>query len=167
MTLGIIDEKFDDSGENVTDVVININNLKKKENTLSPNTIKNSGKNIVNNMLRACSQSSLYSFIHQPTNRSPESESVNSKSPQFERKPYELNEIGSPELWTTDIVQQIMDFGDICEMSSKKCKTSSIFHKQMGNFIQLLVILIGSMSAVLPNVDLNDKTKLFITLVYP
>ena len=142
--------------------------IKEEKNNIPPVATprtqrKDNCKDIVRNMLRSRSRNKIRQ--NYSTNNTPESQSDNKISPSLDRKPYEMGELGDPNLWTDETVQQIMDFGEICTESANKCKTSSIKHRRTGNFIQILVILLGALSAITSIGSVDDATKVVISMV--
>lgn len=151
----------------ISDIIVSINDEKKKDKIFSNIATIISEKNpktIARNMLLRASSTSPSNEQRREI-QSPDYSVVEKKSPSIERKPYELGEIGLPELWTDDTVRQIIDFEEICVRSSVKCKKSSIKHRRIGHFIQILVILLGALSVAASIGNLDDRIKLIVNTI--
>lgn len=136
----------------------------REKNNANPNTqdskMRETCKSIVKNMLKSRSRDVTRNDTNQYT-ETPESK----QSPSIERKPYEMGELGDPNLWTDETVQRIIDFGEICNDASNRCKRSSIRHRRLGNFIHIMVILLGALSAVTSIGNATDEIKLIISTI--
>jgi hypothetical protein len=153
------------------DVVIDIkeviNNIEYKPShsirigsTDSPNC-----KTIVKNMLKTRSRSDIQNNFN--TTNTPESviEYNYKYSPTLDHKQYEIGNIGNPDQWTDETVQQLIDFGDLCAESSNKCKKSSIIHNRISNALQISVILLGAISATTSIGGIDCDKKNIISVV--
>lgn len=133
--------------------------IKDTENNKTNIRKKDDCKTIVKNMLKTRSRSSVVS--------TPDSviELEYKYSPTLDRKSYELGNLGDPNLWTEETVQQIFDFSEICNDSATKCKQSSIKHHRISNILQLTLILIGAITTTTSIGSINENTKSTISVV--
>lgn len=127
---------------------------------------KDDCKTIVKNMLKTRSRSSN-TPISPNTNNTPESfiDSEFKYSPSLDRKPYEIGNLGDPNLWTEETSQHLIDFSDICNDSADKCRRSSIKHRIISNILQISIILSGAIVATTSIGSIDDSTKNIISVV--
>ena len=147
--------------EQKKDIVIDI-----KEDEKQPKKgEKKESKTIVRSMLRTRTRTSIQKQTSTPLTQSPGESLEERKTSPLERKPYEIGEVGDPNLWTDEIVQNIIDFGEICTSSANKCKKSSVKHRRVGNVIQILVVLLGALAAVTSIGNADNELKVIISTV--
>jgi hypothetical protein len=133
--------------------------IKDNEIISTPSERRGSSKTIVKNMLKTRSRNNSYKSPSVNVTTSP------NDSPSLEYKPYENMETGYPNLWTDEVVQQLIDFGEICTESSIKCKKSSIKHRRIGHFIQISVISLGALAAATSIGTATNQTKEIISTI--
>ena len=128
---------------------------------------KNDCKTIVKNMLKTRSRSDIQNNFNNNITTTPESiiEYNYKYSPTLDHKQYEIGNIGNPDQWTDETVQQLIDFGDLCSESSNKCKKSSIIHNRISNALQISVILLGAISATTSIGGIDCDKKNIISVV--
>lgn len=135
------------------------------KNTQKPPFKRNRTKILVENMLRK--NRSANSFNSEPVSCSPDIYlTTDGKStPSVDRKPYEMNTIGDANLWTDEMVHQLLEFSDICNETAIKCKKSSLRHRRIGRTIEVFLISLGALSFTSSMGTANDEIKLLISTV--
>lgn len=165
-------EKENNIGSNIIntkEIVIDVK--ENKDKSKDKDNKKINSRELIKSILRSRSRSVFQTNSNQNSAEStPVSKCRNfipdqNSTPSIEKKPYEFGEIGEPELWTQEIVQQLIDFSDICKESSIKCKNSSIKHKRIGNFIHIMVTLLGTISMTTNIGNAQQETKNIISTV--
>lgn len=74
--------------------------------------------------------------------------------------------IPKKNIWSDETVKQLIEFSDICNYSALQCKRSAIKHRRIGQTIEIIVILLGSLSAMLSSWTFeNVNTRLLINTV--
>jgi hypothetical protein len=74
--------------------------------------------------------------------------------------------VSKRSIWSDETVKQLIEFSDICNYSAIQCKRSAIRHKRIGQTIEVIVILLGSLSAM-SSVGITDdvNTRLLINTI--
>jgi hypothetical protein len=77
-----------------------------------------------------------------------------------------LNSPVGEGVWTDETIKQLIEFSDICNYSANQCKRSAMKHRRIGQCIEIMVILIGSLSALSSAGNFIDtETKLLISTI--
>ena len=162
--------------DNTDNVVVDIKEEKKEEKSNNEKKIdrkKEKPTTMIRNMLRTRSRATPTPTtggfgVNRGATPNPfmDDKQPDKISPSLDTKPYEMGSVGSsPYLWTDETEQHLLDFGDICNESAKKCKNSSIKHSRIGNSLQILVVLLGALSATTSIGNIATETKAIINTI--
>lgn len=81
------------------------------------------------------------------------------------KRPYELETGGNPQLWTDEVINYLIFFGNLCLSSADRCKKESIRHRRFSNTFQILVILLGALITATSLGDIDNQFRMIIGTV--